>query len=923
MTGIAAIPDRVPKEASEPDSLLSQLLDESGKLPLIGLVPKISKLVAASLDPSTTRPLDHFQSDWWRQRGERELEDLPQMEPGAIVECLPKLWAADLRDSLEAASHKPQAASNEGQKPKGKSQEPKAKTGESGVSQVQNDGRGTINDERATRKAVLFIDAYEQLWGTGDGGQETGDSKQKTDEWVREMVKQLPEALWVICGRQKLRWEEVDKDWSNALSQHELNPLPDQASRQFLASCGIASEPIQDAIMKGSQGVPHYLDLAVDTVERTKDEGQRTKLTGENPDELVTQFMRHLDRSELEALQVLSAPRYWYYGLFENLMSEYETGYPPSAYDDLSRFSFVSEGAASGTQTMHELMREALQEAQSPELRKRVHLFLHEHYARQLQGLDAKGVTDKHRAALSEAFYHGLRALNAKQLWAWFKVKVDDYEDAIQPRHLLLLRREMAEALEAELGPDHPDNAEALSELGAELVHLGDYDEAEPILRRAVAIAEAVTGGTSCPHSQILLNLIWLLWERGDFGEAEVLGRSLVGRLESERGADIVVLVTALFQLAQVLKDRGAHAESDGLYRRALRLSESELGPDHELTALTLGDLASLLVEQWHIREAEPLNRRALDIAERTKGTRSLVALNQSGNLGMNLHLQGRLFEAQTLMRRTLHLFEEILGQEHPRTSVNMHNLAALLCDSGRYDEAEILSRRALTQHRRKAGPDHPYNIRIEGQLITILAKQGKCREAEPMARRALADCEQKRGTDHPDTIAALSVMGDVLDAEGRYTDAEDYMRRAADARIRASGREHPGALRSLDVLASIKERLGKYAEAESLCREVLPTRERVHGPEHPLVATTANRLAGLCSRDGRHAEAEALYRRALAIREKVFGLDHPFLAEVLDGLAKVCEQTGRTAEAQELSARAQRIRAQAGLAPTNPQQQS
>jgi hypothetical protein len=86
---------------------------------------------------------------------------------------------------------------------------------------------------------------------------------------VRELVKQLPEALWVICGRQKLRWEEIEPDWSNSLSQHELKALPDQSSRQFLASCGIASEPIQDAIVKGSQGVPHYLDLAVDTLQST------------------------------------------------------------------------------------------------------------------------------------------------------------------------------------------------------------------------------------------------------------------------------------------------------------------------------------------------------------------------------------------------------------------------------------------------------------------------------------------------------------------------------------------------------------------------------------------------------------------------------------------------------------------------------
>jgi tetratricopeptide (TPR) repeat protein len=520
MTGIAAIPDRVPKEASEPDSLLSQLLDESGKLPLIGLIPKVAKLLAAPLDPSTTRPLDHFLSDWWTERGERELEDLPQMEPAAIVERMPKLWAADLKDALRATSFKPQATSRE---EGGERRE---------ESHVRNDGRTTMNDERATRKAVLFIDAYEQLWQTVDAGQqavgsrqETGDRRQKTDEWVRELVKQLPEALWVICGRQKLHWEEVEPDWNNSLSQHELKALSDQSSRQFLASCGIASEPIQDAIVKGSQGVPHYLDLAVDTVQSARCKVQDAEFGGDNPDELVKQFVRHLDRSELEALQVLSAPRYWYYGLFENLMSEYETGYPATAYDELGRFSFVSEGAAAETWTMHELMREALQEAQPPELRKRVHLFLHELYAKQLEGLDAKNITDKHRAALTEAFYHGRQAKSASGLWVWLGAASDVFDKAGKFRLLTPLFREAAQALETEVGPNHPDTATALWRLATELADLGEYAEAEPLHRRSLAIREKVLGPEHPDVAKSLNDLARMLYSQCRYADAEPLYR--------------------------------------------------------------------------------------------------------------------------------------------------------------------------------------------------------------------------------------------------------------------------------------------------------------------------------------------------------------------------------------------------------------
>jgi tetratricopeptide (TPR) repeat protein len=578
-------------------SLLPQLLDESGKLPLIGLIPKISALVDSRQDT--------VDREWWT-RGERELEDLPQMEPGEIVGRLPKLWAADLRDCLRQGSRE-------------------SGVGSSGIS---NDSPLSTLD---SRRAVLFIDTYEGLWETGT----TEAGFFKRDEWVRELVKQLPEVLWVICGRQKLRWEEVEKDWSDALSQHELAALPEKSARGFLASCGITNEPIQDAIVKGSQGVPHYLDLAVDTVERTKDKGQGTKLTGDSPDELVKQFVRHLEQPEIETLQVLSGPRFWYYGLFENLMAEYQTGYPASAYDDLARFSFVKDGAAPGTQTMHELMRDALQEAQSPELRKRVHLSLHELYAKELEGLDVKGITEKHRTALTEAFYHGRHAMSAAQLWAWFDPVAEVFREARQGRAPVPLLREIVQALEAELGPNHADVATALWRLARQLEFLAEWAEAEPLLRRALVIAGTGQGSEHPHHWEFVVALGHVLSGLGRFNEAEPLYRRAAKALEGEPGKDAEVRLAALDNLAIVLAHQSKYAEAEELSRQILATRENELGPEHDLTAHALNTLCYLLAEQGRHSESEPLKRRALATSEKRWGGESPQYLSISGQLGV------------------------------------------------------------------------------------------------------------------------------------------------------------------------------------------------------------------------------------------------------------------------------------------------
>ncbi|MCX6841727.1 MAG: tetratricopeptide repeat protein [candidate division WOR-3 bacterium] len=676
----------------EPGSLLSQLPDDTGKLPLIGLVPRISSLVSASLDPSNPQPLDPFYSEWWERRGERELEDLPQMEPGAIVERLPMFWAADLKDYLRSGSR------------------------ESGIGSSRTSNDSPLSTPHS-RSAVLFIDTYEGLWETGS----TEADFFKRDEWVRELVKQLPEVLWVICGRQKLRWEEVETDWGKALSQHQLGALPDRSARRFLESCDITNGQIQDAIVKGSQGVPHYLDLAVDAVQSARYKVQDAEFRGDSPKELVAQFTRQLGQPEVETLNVLSATRFWYYGLFENLMTKYQTGYPLTAYDDLSRFSFVSEGAAPGTRTMHQLMREALQESQSPELRKRVHLFLHELYAKQLEGLDVRSITERHRTALAEAFYHGRQAKSAEELWTWFEPASGVFGKAHQDRLLAPLFREVTQALETELGPDHLDTAAALFELATSHMCLGEYNEAEPLLRRALAIREKTLGPV---HPET---------------------------------------ANALEKLALLSETQGRYAEAEPLYQRALATYEETLGPDNYNVALTLDNLATLLVGEGRYADAELLRRRSLAITEKVLGPEHSETSRVVGNLAVLLRDLGRYAEAEPLARRSLAIVEKTLGPEHPSMAYSLHALGRVLAQQSRYAEAEPLLQRALAILEKGLGPEHDAVAMGLDSLGILMEEQRRYAEAEPLYRRALAVREKTLGPEHPEVAVTLNNLSMVL----------------------------------------------------------------------------------------------------------------------------------------------------------------
>jgi len=907
-----AVPSEELRPLLTPASLLAQLLDESGRLPLIGLVPRIAKTVmdegtggdrdkgsegAADTEPlesSIPRPLDSFLREWWNERGERELEDIPQMEPGEIIDHLPKLWASDLKDHLGVTSLKPQAP---GREEGGERRE---------ASQVRNDERRTMNEERAPRRAVLFIDSYEKLW---DVGMAEADFF-KRDEWLRELVTELPEVLWVICGRQKLRWAEVEPDWGKALSQHQLEPLPEQSARRFLESCDITDGQIQDAIVRGSQGVPHYLDLAVDTIQSSEFQVHGTKFQGNGPDEMVAEFTRQLDKPEVDTLSVLSATRFWYYGLFEDLVTQYRTGYPLTGYDDLARFSFIKDGAAPGTRTMHELMREALQENQPPELRKSVHQFLFEYYAKQITGLKPNSIADQHRSALVEAFYHGRQAMTAGELWLWLEPAVDAFDYDRLYRLLTPFLRDMVHVLDAELGPAHISTGRALIKLGRALRLQAEYDEAELLLQRELEVAEKEHGPEHPLVMDCLRELAYALLEQARYAEAEVLCRRVVGKREDEPVTDAHVRIVALDGLVESLSRQRKYAEAEELYRRALAVRENSGQPEDFSMANLMGNMSDLLYNQARYSEAEPLARRAVEIAEKVLGPNHPRVSWPLGTLGAILLQSGRQAESEPLFRRALKLKEDAFGPGHVNTAESLNNLAAMLFYTGRLAEAEALQRRALAVYERKMGASHPSTVILADTLIHILTKRGDHAGAEPLALRAIGICEKERGPGHPETARALNTAGVVCTRLGRYAEAESFLRRGLDIRRRVLGAEHRETLRSLDDLAVMEHERGRYAEAESLFLESLEKQERVMGPEHPNVACTVSRLAAICSHDGRHTEAEALRRRVLAIREKVDGPNHPFTAEALDSLARACEQTGRAAEARELAARAKSIRA-------------
>lgn len=386
------------KENYSEGSIVHDILDVCDEFVPANLIPNVYNL--------TKNLPKHYQK--WVLKREEDISGLQNLEPTEIYKRLPVYLAHDLADHLQNTSE----------------------------------------------LAVIFIDTYEALW---EKERDKGSFNSR-DEWLRKLIEKIQKScLWVICGKESLRWEEVDEDWKNYLDQRKIGKLPEKDALDLLKQCGITEEDIQNVLIESSEGVPYYLELSIDIYRKIKKKKQPTPENfAKVPEGIFCRFVKYLDREEKETLKVLSVPRYWNRELFKILVEKFNTGYPATSFSELHSFSFMDVDDK-GKCSMHQLMRKSLKDYQDQDLKKEVHNFMLDFYSNQLKDIDIKEITPEHEIALTEAFYHAKEALEAEDLLKWFISVSDPFNRAAFWQLITPMYEEMLQILEAKHGPEHKD----------------------------------------------------------------------------------------------------------------------------------------------------------------------------------------------------------------------------------------------------------------------------------------------------------------------------------------------------------------------------------------------------------------------------------------------------------------------------------
>lgn len=206
-----------------------------------------------------------------------------------------------------------------------------------------------------------------------------------------------------------------------------------------------------------------------------------------------------------------------------------------------------------------------------------------------------------------------------------------------------------AVALNEELfGPASPELAATLRRAGEYARHNEDYEQARPLLRRAIEVFEALPAGASPlqEHAEAWTGMASLLKDTFDY--------------------------------------QGARAD----YERALPLYEKALGHEHRLVAVCLNDLATTLARLGDYARARALFQEALRIYDKTVGPDHILTAGCLNNFAFLLTETGKPAEAAELLRKVVRIATATYGERHPRTASAFANLGDALSASGDYDAA-------------------------------------------------------------------------------------------------------------------------------------------------------------------------------------------------------------------------------------------
>lgn len=408
-------------------------------------------------------------------------------------------------------------------------------------------------------------------------------------------------------------------------------------------------------------------------------------------------------------------------------------------------------------------------------------------------------------------------------------------EEADELGHVRNGRLRLQKAIEAfQSGSDHnsPEEVQALAWLAGLDERLGESKKAIDIGTKSVALAHRILPTDSDALTEAITNLGWIWMDAGHPDQAEPLLREALARKRARFGARHPQVADAMTLLTTALLPLGRYDESEMLMRSALDIDESAYAGPNAHVAGDLNNLANVLVREGKFTEAGAFYEKSLELDGKLAATSSLGEAITLGHLAHVRFNQGSYASAETGLRDAINRKQRLLGKDYGDNgqSSDSASLAEILMARGRIGEAEGIASRALAESRQRhrgAHPDVAFALTVEAE---IAAAGGARERAATFASEAAAMYAALADQSSENAIRARILYGETLRSLGHSMEAK---------------REFEGAFAAANMITPKTASLIAHIDADLAGTEALlgdrTAAERLHTEAEALLAGVGN----------------------------------------------------------------------------------
>jgi len=290
--------------------------------------------------------------------------------------------------------------------------------------------------------------------------------------------------------------------------------------------------------------------------------------------------------------------------------------------------------------------------------------------------------------------------------------------------------------VERRLGPMHPLVANTLYQLSSVYRRLGSFDLAWDTALRALAAREAVFGAGGLPVARSLNGLGILLQEQARYRDAEPYLRRALAIFVATLGPDHPDTAAVMNNLANAVMYWDPVAAQQ-LRRRALAIQQKSLGLDHPEVANTESNLAATEFTLAHYAEALAEISRAISIREKQPGAGTGELANDRDLHGELLEAMGRPGDGLVDHRRALAIRDVVYGPTSPFRGVSLTRMASAYLALKQPAKALDLAEQALTLE--ESGSIDPTELALARFVLAraLEASHDKSARALTLAREA------------------------------------------------------------------------------------------------------------------------------------------------------------------------------------------